>query len=95
MSESLVVVYTANGRLEADRIQSWLQAEGIPAAVSQEGAGTTYGLTVGLLGRAEILVPAARADEARALLAEMEASTPDPGAEAPDSPSPPAGDQSA
>lgn len=72
MAEPLVVVYTVTGRLEADRIQSWLQAEGIPAVVSQEGAGAVYGLAVGLLGEAEILVPAGRADEARAWLAAME-----------------------
>ena len=95
MSEPLVVVYTATGRLEANRIQSWLEAEGIPAVVSQEGAGTVYGLSVGVLGEAEILVPAARAAEARALLAEMEAGELDQDSEGPDSALPPAGDPSA
>ena len=71
MSEPLVSVCTVLGRLEADRIQSWLEAEGIPAMVSQESAEAAYSLTVGLFGLADILVPASRADEAKALLAAM------------------------
>jgi len=72
MSDPLVTVCTVLGRLEADRIQSWLSAEGIPAMVSQESADSAYGFTVGVLGLADILVPASRADEARALLAAMQ-----------------------
>jgi len=72
MSEDLVVVYSVAGRLEAERIRSWLEAEGIPAMVSQEGAGGVYALTVGILGLAEVLVPASRAAEAQALLAAMQ-----------------------
>ncbi len=71
MSDPLVVVCTVEGRLEAERIRSWLEAQGIPAMVSQEGAGQVYGLTLGLLGQADVLVPAARAPEAQALLADI------------------------
>ena len=71
MSEALVVVCTVEGRLEAERIQSWLEAEGIPAMISQEGAGQAYGFSIGLLGEADILVPASRAAEAEAWLAAM------------------------
>ncbi len=71
MSDPLVVVCTVEGRLEAERIRSWLEAQGIPAMVSQEGAGQVYGLTLGLLGQADVLVPAARAAEAKALLADI------------------------
>ena len=71
MSDPLVIVCTVEGRLEADRIQSWLEAQGIPAMVAQEGAGQVYGLTFGLLGQADVLVPATRAAEAQALLAAM------------------------
>jgi hypothetical protein len=88
MSDPLVVVCTVSGRLEAERIKSWLEAEGIPAMVSQEGAGQAYGLAVGLLGDADVLVPAARAAEAEAWLAAMrsgEMQSPEP-----DSDSPPA-----
>jgi hypothetical protein len=71
MSDPLTVVCTVEGRLEAERIRSYLEAEGIPAMVSQEGAGQVYGLTLGLLGQADVLVPEGRAAEARALLADM------------------------
>jgi hypothetical protein len=71
MSDPLVVICTVEGRLEAERIRSWLEAQGIPAMVSQEGAGQVYGLTFGLLGEADVLVPAARAAEAQALLAAL------------------------
>ncbi len=91
MSDPLVVVCTVEGRLEAERIRSWLEAEGIPAMVSQEGAGQVYGLTLGLLGQADVLVPAERAAEAQALLADMpceeagsgEADSPAPEGDAP------------
>ena len=72
MSEPLVVVCTVAGRMEAERLKSWLEAEGIPAMVSQEGAGQAYGMTLGLMGEAEVLVPASRAADAEALLACLE-----------------------
>ena len=72
MSDKLVVVYTVALRLEAERVKSWLEAEGIPAMVSQEGAGAAYGLSIGALGEVDVLVPAARAAEAQALLAAMQ-----------------------
>ncbi len=77
MSDPLTVVCTVEGRLEAERIRSYLEAQGIPAMVSQEGAGQVYGLTLGLLGEADVLVPAALAAQAQALLAEMPAGEPD------------------
>ena len=72
MSDPLVVICTVAGRLEAERIRSWLEAEGIPAMVSQEGAAQVYGLGVGILGKADVLVPASRAAEAEAWLAAMQ-----------------------
>ncbi len=86
MSDPLVVVCTVEGRLEAERIRSWLEAQGIPAMVSQEGAGQVYGLTLGLLGQADVLVPAARAAEAQALLADIPCG--DSGSGEPDSAAP-------
>lgn len=71
MPEELIVVYVAAGQVEANLVKSLLEAEGIPAMVAQEGAGSAFGLTVGPMGRAEILVPASRAEEARELLAGM------------------------
>jgi len=70
--DTLVVVYTAAGQLQASIIKGLLEAAEIPAQLSQEGAGSVYGLSVGPLGRVEILVPASRAREAKALMAAME-----------------------
>ncbi len=72
MNSNLVVVYTAAGRTEAGFIISLLEAAGIPAMSTQEGAGAAYGLTVGPLGKAQILVREEDAAEARELLAAME-----------------------
>jgi hypothetical protein len=72
MSASPVVVYTAPGQLQAQIVKGLLEAQGIPAQLSGEGAGAAYGLTVGLLGLVEILVPANRAAEAEKLIAAME-----------------------
>lgn len=72
MPQSPVVVYSAAGQLQANIVKGMLEAAGIPAQLSQEGAGAAYGLTVGPLGLVEILVPADRAEEAEALIAAME-----------------------
>ena len=39
MPPTLVVVYTAAGLLQANLIKSWLEANGLPVTLSQEGAG--------------------------------------------------------
>ena len=57
MSEKSVIVYKAFGQLDAQMIKNMLEASGIPAQVSQESAGQTYGFTVGPLGEVDILVP--------------------------------------
>jgi len=79
MSDPLTVICTVEGRLEAERIRSYLEAQGIPAMVSQEGAGQVYGLTLGLLGEADVLVPAALAAQAKALLAALPSGEPESG----------------
>ena len=86
MSDPLVVICTVAGRLEAERIRSWLEAEGIPAMVSQEGAAQVYGLGVGILGEADVLVPASRAAEAEAWLAAMHSGELESGAPADSAP---------
>jgi hypothetical protein len=72
MSDRLVVVYTTAGPGPAGIIRDMLEAAGIPATTSQEGAGAAYGLTVGTLGQVEILVPEEHAVEATRLLEAME-----------------------
>lgn len=65
------VVYLANGMLEAESVKILLESFGIPAFVNQESAGTTYGLTVGLLGEVEVIVPLSRIEEAKKIIEEM------------------------
>ncbi len=72
MTPNLVTVFTAAGQMQASLIKSFLEAHGIPALVVQESAGVTFGLTVGLMGNADILVAEEHAEEARELLEAME-----------------------
>ena len=72
MTHPLVVVYTTAGRTDAHIIKGMLEAAGIPAAVSQEGAGAVYGFTVGMLGMVDVLVTEADAAAAEALIAAMQ-----------------------
>ena len=71
MTQDLVVVFTSAGPGHADIIQGALEAAGIPATTSREGAGAAYGFTVGAMGLVDVLVAADRAEEAKALLAEL------------------------
>lgn len=66
--KSLVVVYIAQGELEANVIKSHLESEGIPVMLQYESAGRVYGLTVDGLGEIRILVPHEFADEAREII---------------------------
>jgi len=65
------VVFVANGKLEAESVKVLLESFGIPAFVNQESAGTTYGLTVGMLGEVEVMVPLSRIDEAKKIIEDM------------------------
>jgi hypothetical protein len=73
MSDKIVSVYQVPGQLEGEMIKNFLEANGIPAGLSQESAGIVYGLTVGSLGNVEILVTEENAEKARALLQDYDA----------------------
>lgn len=61
------------GRLEADLLESYLEAHGIDVELIQEAVGRTiYPVTVNGLGLVQVFVPKARAAEARALLKEFQ-----------------------
>ncbi|MBU2610981.1 MAG: DUF2007 domain-containing protein [Chloroflexi bacterium] len=56
----------ASGSLEADAIQSLLEAEGIPVQLFQESIGRhAYPVAIDGLGRVQIFVPKDKATEAR------------------------------
>jgi hypothetical protein len=67
-----VPVYTAHGQLAGEMIRLLLESMDIPAIISQESAGITFGLTVGPMGEVKILVPADRVPEAVKILKAME-----------------------
>ena len=68
----LIKVYTAAGELDAEMVKGFLEAQGIKVLLVQESIGRTYGLTVGMLGEVQLLVPNDQAEEARNIIEEME-----------------------
>ena len=68
-----IPVYSANGKLAAEMIRLMLEAHGIPAIISQESIGESYGLTMTPLGETRILVHPSRVEEAEQILRDMEA----------------------
>lgn len=67
-----------NGRMEADLIKSFLEAEGIPVEIFQEAIGHhIYPVTIDGLGLAQLFVPKDRAAEAHKLLEQFQGSIED------------------
>ncbi len=62
-----------NGRFEAEMLKSFLEAEGIPVQLIQEGAGhTVYPLNIGALSVVQVFVPKNNFAEAQSLLEEFQ-----------------------
>lgn len=72
---SWVVVETVTGSLNAEILRGLLQAQGIDAMLSQEGAGRALGLEVGPMGEVDILVSPENVQVARKLIDESYAGT--------------------
>ena len=71
--DDLVGVYRAEGMLDGEMVKSFLEAQGIPAMLSQDTLGKIYGLTqLGGLGETYVLVDPENEDKARELLLAME-----------------------
>lgn len=51
------VVEIVNDSIQAELLRGFLEAQGIKAIISQEGAGHALGLTIGMMGESQILVP--------------------------------------
>ena len=65
------VLTEVQGRLEAEFIKSYLEAEGIETELFQESVGHhIYPVTIDGLGRVQIFVPKDQAAEARQILEE-------------------------
>jgi hypothetical protein len=71
-SEQWEVVFETSGPFQAEMLRGVLEAQDIPVVLSQEGAGKVYGITVGPLGRVQILVPGHDVERAQQILADFE-----------------------
>ena len=66
-------VFTANGEIQAQQVQAFLEVAGIRSVLRGESLRKTHGLTLDGLGSVEILVDADDEVSARELLASAEA----------------------
>jgi hypothetical protein len=67
--EQWEVIDSVSGEIQAELLRGLLVSQGIPAYLSQEGIGHFgYVVTVGALGKVDILVPSSRIEEARHVL---------------------------
>ena len=67
-----VVVSIVQGQFIEAQLKSFLEAHDIPCQLRGESLRVTHAISIDGIGAAEVLVPAALADTARALLAEAE-----------------------
>jgi hypothetical protein len=68
IDEKWDVLEEVAGSFQAEMLRGLLEAQEIPVVLSQEGAGHVYSVTVGPLGRVQILVPVNQMEQARKLL---------------------------
>jgi Putative prokaryotic signal transducing protein len=67
------VVSEIAGELNAELIKGLLESQGIPVMLSQEGLGhSVLSLTVGPLGRVQVLVPSSLVPRAQQVLSDYE-----------------------
>ena len=72
--EKLADIY---GRLEADVVKSYLEAEGVPVEMFQESVGqNAFPTTIDGLARVQIFVPKEKLEEARQLFEDYQNATP-------------------
>jgi hypothetical protein len=68
--EEWVLVDTCAGQLQAEVVRGLLEAQGIQVWLNQAGAAHAYAVTVGSMGRVELLVPSADRVQAEHILDE-------------------------
>lgn len=66
--EEWVLVDTCAGQLQADLVRGLLEAQGILVWLNQAGAAHAYAMTVGSMGRVEVLVPSLELGRAQRIL---------------------------
>lgn len=70
MEENWVIIFYAQGQIEAFIIKGKLESNGIPVRLKQEAIGKIYGLTLNGLGEVKVLVPESYKDKAIKILKE-------------------------
>ncbi len=70
--ERYVVISTVQGQFVEAQLKAFLEAHDIPCQLRGESLRVTHAISIDGIGAAEVLVPAALADTARALLAQAE-----------------------
>lgn len=65
-----VLVDTCAGQLQADLVRGLLEAQDILVWLNQAGAAHAYAMTVGSMGRVEVLVPSIERERAERILEE-------------------------
>ena len=73
MGSKETCVYVASGEFEAQQMKAFLESHGIPCQFLGEALRKTHGLTLDGLGQVEVHVPRDRVEEARQLMARVEA----------------------
>jgi hypothetical protein len=68
--EEWVLVDTCAGQLQAELVRGLLEAQGIQVWLNQAGAAHAYAVTVGSMGRVEVLVPTSDSAQAELCLEE-------------------------
>ena len=71
--ENRKIVYWAENQVEADLMCGLLKECGIPCFQLKESVGKSLGLQFGLLGQIALSVPEDRADEAEAVILDLDA----------------------
>ena len=68
--EEWVLVDTIAGQLQAEVVRGLLEAQGIQVWLNQAGAAHAFAMTVGSMGRVEVLVPSSASELAQQILNE-------------------------
>ena len=72
MAGNIIKIYQVSGQLEGELLKAYLEANGVPAALSQESAGIVYGLTIGALGNVDVLISDENVERATLLIEEYQ-----------------------
>jgi len=73
--EEWVLIDTVAGQLQAEIVRGMLEAQGIQVWLNQAGAAHAYAMTVGSMGRVEVLVPSSASEQAQRILSDYYAGT--------------------